>query len=93
MMKAKKREKKTTNLNKSTLDNSCFNASQIHIDEINPDTSFELWWKDKFRRPNQRQIYVTRHPGPSAHRDTDTKISKHIEPVSFLHDWDEWTED
>ena len=72
MIKANKRDTRTT-LNTSTLDNSCYNANQIPIDDFNPDTSIELWWKDKFRRPNQRQIYETRHPGPSAHRDTDTK--------------------
>ena len=49
------------------------------------------WWKDKFRRPNHRQIYETRHPG---HSETlIPRISKHVEPVSFLHVWDEWTKD
>ena len=72
MIKENKREKITT-LNNSTLDNSCFNANQIPIDDFNILISIKLWWKDKFRRPNQRQIYETSHPGPSAHRDTVTK--------------------
>ena len=72
MIKENKREK-TTTLNNSTLDKSCFNANQIPIEALILMLSIELWWKDKFQRPNQRQLYETRHPGPSAHTDTDTK--------------------
>ena len=71
MMKVIKSEKRTS-LSNSTIDDlHALNANQIPLEDFNPDASIELWWKDKIRRPNQRQRkdYDAHRPGPSSHQD------------------------
>ena len=87
MIKENKQEKITT-LNNSTLDNTCFNANQIPIDDFNilmlalsygGRTNFEGLTKDRYMRP---VILDLLHIQTLIQR-----ISKSVEPV------DEWTED
>ena len=92
-LKLIKSEKRSSLSNESLDDLLAINIDAIPLKMFNPDSSIELWWKDKIRRPNQqpRKVYEKKSGQSSTTVDlTADDEMPEIDPELTLDDWDEW---
>ena len=65
------------------------NMDCIPIKDFNADQSISLWWRDKFRKPNQQsgKEHVARC---KLAQDDDSDEDSDNECIEMLRDWNEW---
>lgn len=75
--------------NKTLNDLLTISTSSESMEDFNPDPAIDLWWKDKVRRPNQKQ----RKPYRKRQRQitsSQSSSSDSDDPTPLLDTWDEW---
>jgi len=65
------------------------NTDGVSMDNFNPDSSIDLWWKAKTRRPDQkkRKKYKKR---TTSQAEVETESSDQSDDTFLLDDWDNW---
>ena len=73
-----------TRLGNETLDLLGLTTEQMLLSKFSPDSSIDLWWSSKTRRPNQK--LRTHYSKRGTNQTSDTEDSDY--DTSILDDWD-----
>ena len=104
-----KSEKRSLLSNQSLDDLLTLTIDSVPLEKFCPDAAIDLWWKDKLRRPNQRnrKVYAKRNPKQARTSVTDTREPGNVSSsesdghqdsnsetdTDLLTNWDDWMDD